>query len=315
MGRVGSGPNEYATASPLHRLAGDTTALFDNATRRWLLFSGASIVGTLAADAPIVAAMKGLPRGADTRGYVWQVASPALSGLISGKATSGTLNLGPGDSELVIRVNRASLKFDTVTKIQMAPVRMTVQAAGDGKIQSMRLVRPPVTVGEEAIMFGDGWLAVARLDPYRVDWIGPDGKVAKGQPIPVQPVKMTEAEQNAYFDRADAGRSGSAQQATPAMRESQRADLPPFIPPYQPQSLLAANDGNLWLRRFESMEFPGARYDVVDRRSRLVGVVTLGVKERVLGFGAKSLYVAWKDDDDVERLRRHPWPAAVPIKP
>lgn len=308
VGRVGSGPNEYGTAGPLHRLAGDTTALFDNATRRWLLFSGASIVATLAADAPIIAAMKGLPRGADARGNVWQVASPALAGLVANKAQSGTLNTGPGDSDIVIRVNRATLQFDTLAKIRMAPTRMTIRASADGKVTGMNLIRPPMAVGEESIMFPDGWFAIARLDPYRVDWINPDGKLVKGAPIPVPLVKMTDAEKDAFFDRADAGKPASAQKPTEAVRAERRADLPQFIPPYQAPALLAANDGSVILHRYESKDSPNARYDVVNRKSQLIGVLSLGAKERIIGFGAKSVYVAWKDDDDIERLRRNPWP-------
>jgi hypothetical protein len=36
--------------------------------------------------------------------------------------------------------------------------------------------------------------------------------------------------------------------------------------------------------------------------------VAMAENERIVGFGVKSVYVAWKDADDIERLRRHPWP-------
>jgi hypothetical protein len=43
----------------------------------------------------------------------------------------------------------------------------------------------------------------------------------------------------------------------------------------------------------------------------LAAVVVLGVREPILGFGARSVYVVRMDEDDLEYVRRHPWlPAA-----
>jgi hypothetical protein len=71
--------------------------------------------------------------------------------------------------------------------------------------------------------------------------------------------------------------------------------------------------GNLWLRRPVSMSFPNYRYDVVDRSGVLLGVVSLAKGERIVAVSKTAVYVVWKDDDDIERLRRHPW-SYEPIK-
>lgn len=53
---------------------------------------------------------------------------------------------------------------------------------------------------------------------------------------------------------------------------------------------------------------PGNFYDIVGRRGMLAARIRLADNERFIAFGARSAYVVEKDADDVERLRRHPWP-------
>src|SRR5688500_2795541 len=56
VGRRGRGPNEYGTVGALLPLAGDSSLMVDVMNRRWLLFSGPSIVVTLPPDTPIIKA-------------------------------------------------------------------------------------------------------------------------------------------------------------------------------------------------------------------------------------------------------------------
>jgi hypothetical protein len=56
---------------------------------------------------------------------------------------------------------------------------------------------------------------------------------------------------------------------------------------------------------------PETRVDLVDRTGALRGVVVLGVRERILGFGVNSMYVVRMDEDDLEYVRRHPWPPSA----
>ncbi len=167
-------------------------------------------------------------------------------------------------------------------------------------------------MGEEAALFADGWFAVVRLEPYRVDWIAPDGRVSKGRPIPVTVIKVTGAEKDAYFARQAASRASGP--AMPAMPEAMRREMdalrdqfPEVFPPFT-AGPIAGGDGNLWLRRPLSMNFPHYRYDVVDRRGQLIGVMSMAKGERIVTVGKAAVYVVWKDDDDIERLRRHPLP-------
>jgi len=307
VGRKGQGPNEYGMAGPLLPLAADSSLMADVTSRRWLLFSGSAIVATLPPDTPIIKMLRGFARGADGRGNVWSTASPQA--FDQEKTKPGTVTYGPADSEFVVRANRGTGKMDTVGQLRVAVSRRTVRANAAGAFQSVTQTRPPLSVGEEAALFADGWFAVARLDPYRVDWIGPDGRVSRGRPIPLAPIKVTAEEKDAYFARQAASRGPG-----PALPEALRRDLdamrdqfPAVFPPFT-SGLIAGADGNLWLRHPVSMNFLDPRYDVVDRRGDLIGVVSLAKGERIVSVAKTAVYVAWKDPDDIERLRRHPLP-------
>lgn len=310
VGRKGQGPNEYGMAGALIPLTADSSLMVDAFSRRWLLFAGASIVTTLPPDTPIIKAVRAFARGADGRGNVWTTASPQE--FVQATAKPGTITFGPADSDYVVRGNRGTGKLDTVTRVRVAVSRRTVMANAEGKFSGVSTSRAPLAAGEEAALFADGWFAVARLDPYRVDWIGPDGRVSRGHAIPVTPIKVSAAEKEAYFARQAAARaSGPGMPTLPeAMRremEALRDQFPEVFPPFM-FGLIAGGDGNLWLRHPVSMNFLDYRYDVVDRRGQLNGVVSLGKGERIVTVSKTAVYVAWKDEDDIERLRRHPLP-------
>lgn len=317
VGRTGKGPGEYSMAAPIRPMAGDSSILFDLMTRRWLLLDGARIAVTLPPDAPIVLAMKGYALAADSRGFVWKIeAPPSRGGGQDGQNWKpGSYDYGATDSNYVVRGHRGSGKLDTLAKLRQPISRQTVRADANGKFQSVSYSRPPLAVGEEAAYFTDGWVAIARLDPYRVDWITPDGKVVKGAPIPLAPVKVTPREKDAYLERQRAANSvGPGARAAPPMPEALRADIaalrdqfPDVFPPFV-SGLIAGDNGQLLLRRPQTADFPDYRYDVVDRRGRLLALVSLAARERILTVTRTAAYVVWKDQDDVERLRRHPWP-------
>lgn len=80
--------------------------------------------------------------------------------------------------------------------------------------------------------------------------------------------------------------------------------MPPFA---YSQSMLAGPAGVVLIKRHTSADYTGSHYFVVDRAGKLVGELSLPATETIVGAGPKSLYIAVKDEDDVIRLRRHPW--------
>jgi hypothetical protein len=298
VGRVGSGPSEFRRAGPLIELEGDSTLLADPGNGRWLILSGTRIVATLPGDDRVVA-MAPVPAGADRAGHVlaqrFEVAAK-----------------GRPDSMVLVRVSRALDRADTIAKLRTPSMRVspTVKSL-ETRISVQRITVSNWSAGEQAILFRDGWVAIARLDPYRVEWQLPDGRQVKGPSLPFKPTPFDEHEKRAHLE----GLAKSTGRAAPA--SDSRDDWPDEIPPFSSVStvlgepspaLLASPDGRLFVHRMNTASAPETRYDVIGRDGRLQGQLVLDPNQRILGFGEKHLYLAVADDDGIQRVRRHPWP-------
>jgi hypothetical protein len=84
--------------------------------------------------------------------------------------------------------------------------------------------------------------------------------------------------------------------------------FPEFVPPFVNPALVLTRDGRAAVLRTVVASSRELQYDLVDRKGKLVARFAIPRNERIVAFGVKSVYVAWKDADDIERLRRHPWP-------
>jgi hypothetical protein len=169
----------------------------------------------------------------------------------------------------------------------------------------------PVATEDLALLFPDGWVAVAGSDPYRVDWRSPEGQWTRGTPIPVARTAMDDREKCAFLARRSGGAANAPCDPSPYAWPS---DLPPYLP-LVPQgmaapassTLFAVSDGRLLIRRISSASSSATEYDLIDRRGVLVGTLTLPPNEAVVGFGKRAVYVVATDDVDLQTLRRHPW--------
>ncbi len=302
ISRRGQGPGEYGMAAPLHRIAGDSSLMSDFMGRRILLLDGDKIVATIPPDNQIIRATQGFIRYADRLGHVASIKSP--------DAPTGESVTGTRDSSTVLRFSRATGKVDTVTKILDRPMERTItrNAKGEVSASSFRALR--LRVGEQFIMHSDGWIAVVRLNPFRVDWRSPDGRWTLGAPLPVPVIRMTEKEKDASRARTAASRAANPS-STPLPPQLQTPDdeWPDVMPPYIQGDQTFSPDGDVIFRRQPSADFPGNAYYVVDRRGRLLGVLELKDNERIIGAGARSLYIVETDADDLKYIRRHPWPS------
>lgn len=296
IGREGKGPGEYSSVGPLLTLTGDSTLLVDQVGARWLLLHGAKIVQTVGADAPAIRAGTRLPVGVDWRG---NVLGTRPMGVVAGAPAMST---PPRlDSTHLVRVARATGHADTIADLMSRPARILTQGRVD-RLTSVEITVNPLGAGDLATSFGDGMVAIARVAPYRVDWIGPDGRLRKGGPLPFTRVAVSTREKEAVMNRL----------AEAAGREPQPPetylDWPEVLPPFLAGSLLPAPDGRLWIRRTPSADAPDTRYDVVARNGVLVSRVSLPSNEQVVGFGRSAIYTVHVDDDGIQHLRRHPAP-------
>jgi hypothetical protein len=292
IGREGGGPGEYGNVGQLFALAGDSTLLVDVPGGRWLLLHGAEIVQTVAADAPGLRDGFRNPSGADAAGLV--IATRAM-----GASSAPRRDLPRQDSVHLFRVSRANGRVDTLATLQARPAR--IQMSGPrGQPTSISITTNPLAAGDLTAMFPDGAVAIARVNPYRVEWILANGARVAGPPLPFNGIPVSEREKNAVMIR-QAARSGRAPTAPGSVD-----DWPAIIPPFLTGALLAAPDGRLWIRRTPTAQAPETMYDVVDRTGKIAGRLTMPPNETIAGIGRSMLYSVLTDDDGVQHLRRHP---------
>ena len=297
VGRNGSGPGEYRQPSSLLPIAGDSTILSDWQSGRWLMLSHAQIAETIGPDAPAMVAGARRLLGADNSGRV--IFTRGLGSTAGATAARPRL-----DSTLLLRAARANGRVDTVGTMRARKAELRVQGPADNPT-SVEIVTHPLSSPEQAALFADGWIAIARQDPYRVDWRAADGRRVLGKPLPFERVRLDAGEQEAFMER-QATRTGN-----PKRDPRSYANWPEVFPPYLMEALLPAPDGRLWIRRPPSAEHIAPPYDVIDRTGQLVERVSAGENVHVVGFGRASIYTVATDEDGIQRLQRRPYARAA----
>lgn len=296
LGREGSGPGEYQRPRNLFALSADSTLLVDALGGRWLLLAGDSIVTTVPVSAPPIQAGARLPLGADAQGHV--VASRGI-GVPSGSAP---MTMPRRDSSYLVRVHRLSGASDTIATLASRPGRISVSGPID-RATAIEIVVNPLSVGDQVVVLPDGWVAVVRVDPYRVDWIGPDGRKAQGAPLPFDRHPVTDREKRAILQRQATERGDEPRDPDSVL------DWPATLPPFLTGAVLPASDGRIWIRRTSRAGDRQVLYDVVGRSGALSARLSLPDGQHVVGIGRAAVYTAETDADGIQRLRRHALPA------
>jgi hypothetical protein len=295
VGRTGRGPGEYASVNAIFPLAADTTLLVDGVGSRWILLRGDSIVVTLPPDTPAIQAGLRNPQGADSLGHVVAMRVIPRPPSVGGAGTPRS------DSALLLRAELRGARVDTLTDLATRPTRVVVRGTTDAD-RTVSITFNPISSGDFGVTFPDGWIAVARVAPYRVDWIAPDRKITRGAPLPFERIPVTDREKQAVVD-AQALRSGNAPRDPASI-----LDWPEIIPPFLLGSMTPAADGRVWIRRTPSADRPQTVYDVVDRRGARVARFEMGAQEQLIAVGRFAAYTILTDDDGIQWLRRHPLP-------
>jgi hypothetical protein len=299
----GRGPGEYGRVARLFALGADSTLMPDLTQRRWLVLARDSVVRTLPPDDPIVRKTPfGILSGADALGNIYVP--------FSSDPPDGASTTSPADSTTIARINRASGKIDTIGRTLDRPFARTVTRNARGEVSSSSARALRLRVGEQYLAYPDGWVAIVRINPFRVDWRSPDGRWTLGAPLPVPVLRMTDREKRASLARTAASVAANPSNTPlPPQLRTPDDDWPDVMPPYIQGDIIGSPDGDVILRRQPSADHPGMAYYVIDRRGRLLGTIAVRDNERLFASGARSVYVVETDADGLKHIRRHPWPS------
>lgn len=290
VGRRGRGPNEYSRAPTLLASMGDSTLAVVRSQRRWLMLAGANVAYTIPPDDPLLLRTRAGVSGISMKQVLMLV---TRLGKRSTEVTRDTID--------VILVERKGVILDTVSQMLGLPMRRTSRRDPSGRNVESEAVVGAMPTAEAAILFPDEWLAIVRLDPFRVDWRKPDGTWHRGSPLPFQRVRV-DARQKKWMMDAIEARGGNAPDSPESLGE-----WPEFMPPFR-GGLLASPDGRLLVPLSGNADAPEPRYLVVNRSGDISGMLVLAAGERLLGIGPRHVVVTITDSDGAQRLRRHPWP-------
>jgi len=260
VSRTGGGPGEYRIAMPIRALGRSRAIMVDGLSRRWLLFEGSDVTQTLTSSHSAVQEFGNrFPYGVDSLGHIL------------------TTEPGPrADSARLVLYSRGEASSQIVGALYLPDSELP------GGLASY----------EKAFLAIDGWIAVLRIEPYRVDWRRPDGTWIRGSPLPHPPDPL---------DRADRERLG---QNSRYEGINWPEHWPPSAGGYQ---LLPSLDGSVLIRRSRPTRETVVRYDVVDRNGNLEVQLQLPLNQHILGFGRETVYSVARDEFDLQYVRRHRW--------
>lgn len=306
IGREGAGPGEYRDVSRVHALGGDSSLVEDRRSQRWLFLRGDQFIATV--HAPRHATNYVRIAGIDRQGRLLELRAASY-----GRSTEApVMRVIINADSLSVLVHRRSR--EAFTEIVPAPPALTViRGAWRGLRVGSRVsplggemlyeLRNPCSVGDQAVLFRDGWIAVAYADPYRIEWYDPEHERVRVVPVHHDPIRVDERQ------KAFAVRVYSSTLFRSGFKPEELPNWPQYLPPFPQDALIAAPDGRVLIGRTRSADTPNDRvYDIVGRNGSVTLRLRMAANERIVGAGARSIYVAVADEDGLEMLRRHPWP-------
>lgn len=305
IGRVGEGPGEFRLPGQLLALPGDSTLLADFGNARLAVIGPElDIVRSFSMHAHGERfAMN--PRAVDEDGAIYFALSPFAFGPERGRMDS-------------VPVARWAEGYDGYQIVAAAVIKgSTARARRESRQPGM----PYVAFAKQDgwAIARDGWLAIVRSDPYRVEWHGPGGEMVAGHEIPYDEIPVTMDDRRAHLRRwlastMQSGRgedgglghvSATGQSDAEVNRMARTEEFADVFPPFEPGGVWINEDGELWIRR-ALPEGSITTIDVVDRSGIRIAVVTLPDDRRIIGFGAGTLYATVADELGLLRLERYP---------
>jgi hypothetical protein len=259
--------------------AGDSIYLSDWRRRQTTAWTPQELAGRAV---PAVALLRGaLPRARDGLGRWYFELFPQAR-------PDGSGNF---DSAAVIRLAADLTSPDTVARL--SPLDLA-EVVSEGQ---RRFERRLLSGQDRWGVLADGSIWVARVGKNRVDWIGPDDKVDRGDGLPDRVLPVTQADREIFLRRFDAGVRPTVEQIPFT------AIKPPF------EAALAGPDAGgaagVWLVKSRAVGDTIRDYQVVDRSGHLSRLVRHRGLGQVVAVGGGDALVAEHYEGGVRLLRFH----------
>ncbi|MES2305669.1 MAG: hypothetical protein V4558_09180 [Gemmatimonadota bacterium] len=299
LARSGAGPREFRDPGSGYRARGGGLLVYDQRQQRFLPITSSGSVLDI------------IPLPLKPGGFTINPEEPDqfVPDSLGNLYTMGSLGhpRTGRDSLPLLRVDRHGVVTDTIAYLLQQEFR---SVAGPDPRMSLGLL-VGFSPQDAWAVAPDGWVAVVRAEPYRVDWFSPTSARIRGQVIPYAALPVT----NADHDAARAQLRAAAPPRVTTNGESRNLAMPVIEPPlrdvrppFPPQRLAPDPRGRIWVGRSAAADATERTYDVLDRRGVVVDRVAFPAATRLVGFDARSLYTVRKDDDDLLHLQRFKLP-------
>ena len=294
LGSVGAGPDQYIRPGGLYGGAGGGALLLDRAQ---LLITPISPAGVFGRTYSI--AVKGVTGGSEADVDLQRIDHRGFSYFAERTFA------GPGTS----RPAWPLLRFDPRTQ-QKEKIADLIQGETTTIVEG-NMSRSQGVIGSPADGFGvapDGRVAIVRGEPYRVEWIGVDGKVTRGPDIAYDAVPMTDADRAAQKTPAGGGASVSASgggAGTGGSLSGMERKFAATKAPFSPGDIVVSPGAQVWVMRSRAATAIDVTYDVFDARGQRVDRLAFPDGSRVVGFGAGAVYMRETAADGRVTLKKY----------
>lgn len=310
LGRVGQGPDEYRQPDAVFRMPGDSTLLVDLGNAR-LTVLGPD--GSFDETIPMTRGQLG-PRGGLT---IIMPAGVDSLGRIYIRPLGGSSGRAVPDSAAILRWDRGSEAMDTVARTGLPAVERS-ESGGPGE-RSVRMMPVPLSPEDGWAVSWDGRVAVVRAPSYRVEWIGSDGRVVRGEPLSYEPVPIGRDEKEEWAAnlggglrvgvtvenedrRVSLGRGGGGRSP-----DLDALDWPEVKPPFVADGVWVGPRGKAWVRRHVPAGEP-ALVDIFGHSGRHEATVQLPPDREIVGFGHGVIYLVRTDELGLQWVERYSGP-------
>jgi hypothetical protein len=214
-----------------------------------------------------------VPTPGNTRGTLPTARDGAGNWYVQLNPVAGPDGGGRRDSARVIRLTPDLSRADTV--LSLSPLDLALVDADAGRRYERR-----VFSGEDAWgVLPDRSLWVARVLANRVDWIGADGAVRKGQPLPDKVFTITPADREDFL-----------RHFPPELRPAaEKVPVSPVKPPFD--RAFTAGDQRVWLEKSRVIPDTVRRYQVIGRDGRLAENIAFNGYARALAASPMGVLV------------------------